>query len=103
MPFSINVVQYPQLQIVEILSSERTYDVSAIPEVLGLADTADLQNKPVVISHRGAVWLNAALVAHFKNVAPWVGTYDPNLGAVVVFSKTPEVQAGDIFRLPVEA
>lgn len=55
--------------------------------------------KGVVISGRGPVWLYATLVHHY-HPTPWVATYDPRLGAVVVQSHCKDVKIGDV--IPVE-
>ena len=49
----------------------------------------------MVISGRGPVWLFAAL-AHEYHPRPFVATFDPRLGGVVVESHTPNHKVGEV-------
>ena len=52
--------------------------------------------EPVVLSGRMPVWAFAALT-HLYHPRPWVGTFEPRLGAgVVVASHVASVGPGDV-------
>ncbi len=88
-------------QVVELDSSELSYDTTAIEEAINAVDglTIDFQ-KGVIISHRGAIWVHSA-IAHHLHVASWVAHLDPRLGAAVVAqSHLPGISVGDKIEIP---
>jgi len=71
------------------------------PEELKKITTPEVNfKKGVVLSGKGPVWLFAYLV-HEYHPARWVATYDPRLGAVVVQTHDPAIQAGDVIEVEV--
>lgn len=89
-----------KFQIVEIVSSENSYDTSAVKEALDAVKTLDVDpTKGVVISHRGAIWLHSA-IAHYFHHTVWVAHFDPRLnGAVVAQSHKKGIDAGDFISI----
>jgi CRISPR-associated Csx3 family protein len=101
MTITANIAQSnEQFQVIEILSTEASYDTSAIISAIAAVDALAIDfKKGVIISHRGAIWLHSA-IAHHCHIAVWVAHLDPRLGAVVVQSHFPGVRVGDIIEIP---
>jgi CRISPR-associated protein Csx3 len=78
---------------------EFTLDGAIVPEALHQLQAPDANTrKGVLISGRGPVWLFVFLV-HSYHHHPFVASYDPRIGGIVVMSHTPDVKAGEVLDI----
>lgn len=58
--------------------------------------------KGIILSGRGPTWLYSFLT-HYYHPYPWVGVYDPRLGAIVVMSHAVERKLGSVVDVQLES
>ncbi|MDD3769914.1 MAG: CRISPR-associated ring nuclease Crn3/Csx3 [Sulfuricurvum sp.] len=56
------------------------------------------QNKGVILSGRGPIWLYARLIHHY-HPARWIAIHDPRIGYIVVQSHCKERREGEILEV----
>jgi CRISPR-associated protein Csx3 len=56
-------------------------------------------SKGIVIEGKAPIWLYGYLVNQCCHFAPWLGCYDPRLGVVIVATRTPNVNIGDVLTV----
>jgi CRISPR-associated protein Csx3 len=55
--------------------------------------------KGVILEGKAPIWLYGCLIHYCYHFAPWVGCYDPRLGAVIVATRTPQVSHFEVFSV----
>ena len=74
----------------------------------GILDPADLpliappriqSGKGVVLSGRGPNWLSVSLAMGYAHYVPWVGLYQPGMGATVTITHSKDYKLGEIVAI----
>lgn len=56
-------------------------------------------SKGVIIEGKAPIWLYGYLIYQCCHFAPWLGCYDPRLGAVIVGTRTPQVSHYEVLSM----
>ncbi len=58
--------------------------------------------KGLIIEGKAPIWLYGYLVHQCCHCTPWLGCYDPRLGVVIVATRSPNVNIGDVLSVDLQ-